>query len=395
MSNRRCKNFIDTYMLYTQQSEPPSSYHRWSAMSMIAAAARRQVWVDMGFNKTYPNMYVVLIGPPGKCRKTTAINLAVGLLDGIDEISTSPSTSTWQYLIQCVKDAEVKTSILLDGQEKEYIHDSLTIISKELSTFLGQNDNELLAALTDLYDCHNKWDKGTKTAGVDDLINVWLNLLAASTPDWLVGSIGDTAIAGGFTSRVVFVVESDVRHKVARYRLTDEEREAEADLRHDIKEIAKCRGEYLLTDDADKFFIDWYEGDKHSPLTSDRRFAGYHERKHIHLIKVATILALADGSPNIIDEIHLRLGLDMLSEIEPKMVNAFGYSGRSELAADLGLIEETLKLAKTLSKVELTHLVCMDVDIRRLEDVIATLHLIGKVEIGSDDTKGIVYTYTG
>jgi len=165
---RRCKDFISSYMEYTAKSESPESYHRWCAMSIIASAVRRQVWIDMGFFRVYPNMYIVLVGPPGRCRKSVAINTATNLIQGLSDIRVSADAITREALIRAIKLSETQTEI----GNKIYMHSSITIISKELSVFLGTNNSDLLSLLTDLYDNPDMWEYRTKNSGIDTITNV-------------------------------------------------------------------------------------------------------------------------------------------------------------------------------------------------------------------------------
>ena len=89
MGSRYYNDFLSAYLAYTNNTEPPTSYHTWTALSMIAAALQRRVYIKWGYETIYPNMYIVLVGPSGKCRKGTAMNVGKDLLKDLAGISVA------------------------------------------------------------------------------------------------------------------------------------------------------------------------------------------------------------------------------------------------------------------------------------------------------------------
>ena len=74
MSSRQCNDWRDSYLTFTANSEPPYTYRLWCGISVIAACLKRKCVLNWGTLTLYPNMYVVLVGPSGRCRKGTAMN---------------------------------------------------------------------------------------------------------------------------------------------------------------------------------------------------------------------------------------------------------------------------------------------------------------------------------
>src|SRR2546427_12238432 len=72
---REAGNWVAAYMEYTKESESPDAYHVWTALSSLASVARRNIWLDQGIYLLYPNLYVALVGPPGRTGKSTAIRM--------------------------------------------------------------------------------------------------------------------------------------------------------------------------------------------------------------------------------------------------------------------------------------------------------------------------------
>ena len=61
---RALPNWIDAYLDYTEKTEPRKSYRLWAGLSTIAAVLQRKCYMRVGSEIFYPNLYVVLTGPP-------------------------------------------------------------------------------------------------------------------------------------------------------------------------------------------------------------------------------------------------------------------------------------------------------------------------------------------
>lgn len=156
--SRIVPDWIDGYMFYVDNSEPPESFHRWCAISVIAACLQRKCVVKWGTLKFYPNFYIVLVAPSGEARKGTAMGFAKDLLVDVGVRMTSESV-TRAALVKELKDSVEKIG---EDMTSPRFHSSITIFSPELAVFLGQNDSQFISDITDWYDCGHG-PKGTWT----------------------------------------------------------------------------------------------------------------------------------------------------------------------------------------------------------------------------------------
>jgi hypothetical protein len=87
---RLCEGgFVGSYLKYTSKQESPVIFHVWTALTVLSAVLRRNVWMDSGgdgtsqtgYYRIYPNIYKVLVSPSGVGRKGTAMKLGVQILD--------------------------------------------------------------------------------------------------------------------------------------------------------------------------------------------------------------------------------------------------------------------------------------------------------------------------
>ncbi|KKL25422.1 hypothetical protein LCGC14_2405480, partial [marine sediment metagenome] len=73
--SRILSNWIDSYLEYTEESEPAETYRLWCAIVTISAVLQRKCVFHWGALTFYPNVFVVLVGPPA-ARKGTAMDQA-------------------------------------------------------------------------------------------------------------------------------------------------------------------------------------------------------------------------------------------------------------------------------------------------------------------------------
>ncbi len=334
MSNRELSDWISGYIKYTERSEPPLSYHTWISISMIAGALQRKVYLQWGFERIFPNMYIVLVGPSGKARKGLALGIGKDIITEVSGVILTSENATREALIRAMKGA-IANFQMPSGQVQ--MHCSITCFSEELSVFLGQNDIKFLASLTDWYDSKDNWTYETKGSGKDHLQGLCFNLLGATAPDWLQSMLPQEAVGGGFTSRVIFVVEERKAKTTPKHELTSDEELLRSSLVSDLTRINNLAGEFKFSQDGEKAYVDWYSSydaklAKGEYPVEDSRFAGYAERRATHLRKLMMIMSASRGDDMTITADDFRRADKILHATELKMAKTFGGLGQAKYA---------------------------------------------------------------
>jgi len=390
---RKFPDFLSAYLAYSEKSEPPTSYHIWTCLSTIAAALQRKVYLKWGFKTLYPNIYIVLIGPSG-CRKGTAMNIGKDLLQDINGILMASESTTREALIRDMKDGITTFTDPTDGMLK--FHSSVTVFSEELSVFLGQQNIKFLADLTDWFDASDQWTYRTKGSGTDKLVGVCVNILGATAPDWLRSILPQEAFGGGFTSRVIFVVEESKRQIVADPRIPIEIQEMRPKLVHDLEIISSMAGEMKFLDTTMDLYTDWYTKQSRSPVIKDPHFAGYCERRAIHVLKLSMVVSASRSSDCIITPEDFKRALALLESVEPKMPRAFLGLGRARYSEMTAQIFEYLKKVKQCSQADILNKFDLDLDEYTLQLIMKTLAARKVVETYYQSERGeYYYKYTG
>ena len=399
MSARELNDWLTGYLEYTRHTEPPLSYHTWVGISLMAGALQRRVYLRWGHETIYPNMYVVLVGPSGKTRKGTAMNIGKAILSHINIPMTSEST-TREALIRAMANA---SNQFIDRSNNNNVrfHCSLTCMSEELSVFLGQNDVKFLADLTDWYDSRDSWTYETKNSGTDKITGVCFNLLGATAPDWLQSILPEEAIGGGFTSRVIFVVEEFKGKTVAKHILTEGERRLQKMLKNDLERMVNVSGEIMFSPAAEDRYIAWYEEQEkktldNKPAIDDPRFAGYCDRRATHLRKLAIVISMSRGDKLVIEEADVDRARIILETTERKMPKVFGGLGKNPYSAITEKILMFIRMRKVVSRSVLMNRFYRDVDsgtLRMIEEVLTYMKVVRIVH--KADGAEIMYEYIG
>lgn len=316
-------SWLTAYLAYTAESESPEDYHLWTAVSVIAGALKRQVFFDMGYFLLYPNMYIVLVGPAGRCKKSTAMRIGRDVLKGTPGAKFTADSTTREKLIINLTQAHK------DGSS------AMTAHSTEFATMLTSSGMDMVVFLTDIFDCPPSWEHDTKSGGKNTIKGPFLNLLGATTPDWISRAMPLDTIGIGLTSRIIFVFHDTPREADPIPKLTPAQQALQQILITDLIAISTLNGRFELAPDADKFHCDWYRGRVGNPNpTGDPRLAGYFERKQTHLLKLSMIVAASKRDGLIIELEDLTDAMKMMEAIEGRMMRVFSGVGKNPIFAD-------------------------------------------------------------
>lgn len=367
--SRQCDNWIKEYMKYVEYTEPPLAFHKWTAVGSIASALQRRVYLRWGMEKIYPNLYIVLLGPAAQTRKSTALKIGEDLVKQIN-IPTIGQDNSPEAIIR-----EIKGSCTsFDDGTAVRMQSAMTCFASELAVFLGQQKSDLQAYLTDWWDSPDDWKRTTKHQGTDDITGMCFTLVGAMAPDWIPHVFTPESIGGGFTSRIVFVPESRKAKIIVNPNKCPPPNGRRDKLIHDLTRINDMAGAYKLSDDAEKFYENWYYKDDTAMqegkfAVPDRAFHTYCGRRSVVLRKLSMCLAAAESSAMVIEEHHMQEALDMMLDVEARMPGIFAMVGRSSHARQMTMISTTIKSRGTIKRSQLLGELYQDITATDLDEV--------------------------
>lgn len=331
--SRQHADWIEGFLKYASHTEAPKHMHFWTAVSTVAGALRRKVWLDMAYFKWHPNFYICLVAPPGIVSKSTTASLGMDLLRQVEGITFGPDVVTWPALLDRFEDAHTAFEYPAGTWNPM---SAMTLESSEFGNLLNPQDKQMVDLYVSLWDGkQGSFTKSTKTSGQNAVENPWINLIACTTPSWIAGNFPEYMIGGGFTSRTIFVYADQKRHYVA---YPDDHVPADLEAQRsslvaDLQHIAtNLTGPFTLTKEAKQWGREWYKG--HYTVRpehlDDDRFGGYIARKQTHIHKLAMVLSAAKDDSMQITAEQLMTANQMVTDLEPDMPMVFSKIGQSD-----------------------------------------------------------------
>jgi hypothetical protein len=326
-------SWIDKYLSWvTAASESPVDYHWWSAATTIAASLKRHVWFDKGTYKLYPNLFTVLVGRPG-LGKGAAVNPAMSILKEANTTAILSDRVTIEYVLEKLSKGFPATGLAAGGGIAFGTDASIILFSPELSIFITASQYTL-PILADLWDSREgEFSYGTRHKGDWKIKNSCVSLLAGSTQEWLISSIPNSAIGGGFTRRVNFVYGKDkaqnipwpiMNHSGLRDNLVN-------DLRH----ISQLHGEFKYSPDAGAIYELYYNSALPDEFADEATTAYTTSAAH-HATKLAMTISVAKRDTLIIEKEDIEDAIDKVEGVKKTINMVFRAVGESDLvnAAD-------------------------------------------------------------
>lgn len=331
---RRLDDWLQAFLVYTNSAKSPEEFFRWAGISAISSALRRHVWFNMNFFRYYPSTYVVLVAPPGKCAKSTVLDITEGFVRSTEQIAIGADSSSRERLIDDMAKA----------YDEEAEQSALTIYSKEFATLFRTSQMGMVELLIELFDCKPSFEHRTNKGGIVRIEKPYLAMLAATTPTWIATGMPFETIGIGLPSRIIFVHQDKSRVRKFRPPMTSDQAELMPHLIHDLTQICTLRGEYdWESPELEVKMDDWFANHSQAPNTAqDMRLDGYYERKPDHLVKLCMILAASRRDELVITEQDYHDAHEILAYTEDSMPKVFAHVGRNPLSHDTALIADMI-----------------------------------------------------
>lgn len=374
--NRECSNWLDVYLEYTEGTPSPRILRKWSAIATVAGILERKCWVYTMNSCLYPNMFILLIAPPG-VGKSIAIKSSRYFLEQLPTLSLAPTSLTHKGLIDYLA-SELCTKQITDEIKNTFIeYHSMIIAAPEFGVLLPSNDLPFMNCLNDLYDCDNIYHEQTRGGGGLQFPNPHIHILAGTQPKYLGEILPEAAYGLGFTSRIIMVYAGEPV-KIPIFKSSIHNKTLQEQLEHDIKVINLMVGKFTPTQEAEEALENWHmiESDIDKPIHS--KLQHYSTRRIAHLLKLCmTYSAIRDNTLEITYE-DFTNAKNSLLEAEEYMPEIFKEIGAS---SQIGQIEEAfqfiltiyMKTKKPISEHKLVHFLSTRMPVNQIIFTIDTM----------------------
>lgn len=387
-AQRLCDSWINSFIEHTDNIETPEIWRRWTAIIAVAAVMEQKCFM-LTSTYLYPNLYAIIVGPPG-VGKSRTIRVARNLLRPLSGAETStlhlaPDSMTGASLTDALVEAKRVITTSWDGEGGQSFN-SMVLMPDELSDFMKVYDEALIGKLTKFYDVDPYIE--TRVVGKIQRVieNSQLNMIAGSTTGHLLQKIPEWAWSQGFFSRtiLIFGLERELNEDI----FTEELRGSEH-LAHDIKCIFTLHGQFRLDAEFREAVNAWRKQGE-LPRPTHPRFEHYCTRRLAHLLKLSMVSS-ADRNDSLRVELQdYHRARAWLEEAEREMPRVFGHA----TSVDSTVLAEALHFIgdKEVSDKRLRRFLGDKIPAHSVSSIVDQLEKSGMVDVTKrDKLSGMAY----
>lgn len=380
--------WLDHYLNYTTGNESPRSYHLWSGLSLMAALTGRRVWTDHKIFTAYPNLYVVLAGPPGVA-KSTAKDLALDFVnENIKKMPICAAAITKEALVELMAKVGGPCTQQYNYADKVIHSSQMNVFGDELISLItcGGNPTGMIDFLTHIFMCKD-YRETTKNKGDNPIVNPFINILVCCTINTLKQLVNQKVVSGGASRRFVFIVERKNLEPHAFVEHTRDQEESRQIIAQTWPKFQARVGPFDWEDDARPFFKSWYDNNFYrvDKCTSES-LQHFLKTKPVYVMKLSMLLALADDQPLIHTVENLHRAIEIVTSVEDGAQRLFDNDGINQMASIIDDLETFIE-NQTEERIHIKKIYaafykhCKNNNTAELDQVVAQLVRLGKVKL--------------
>lgn len=337
-------DFIDSFLSHTENKISPYVHRLWSAIACVGGALERRVWARAGDYVIFPNLYVMLVAPPGTgkhiiedVRELWSSTSSGG---GAPKFQVAPDSVSRASLIDAIKSAG--TSFTFSKSKPPVRYHSLLVASEEFEVILPSYDAPFISILNKIWN-NDPFHRETRRHGpaIDVRIeNPQLNILAGATPSYFTAHFPEEAWATGLIRRIVLVY-AEKPPFVDIFQKGPPREHSRATLLQQLLQMSTLWGEATWEPAAFASIRDWANSSGENvggpPVPTHSKLAYYCRSRTMLAVKLSLISAVARSGLPQITLADTERGVKWLLDAERLMPDIFrAMTGKS----DAQIIEE-------------------------------------------------------
>lgn len=379
--SRALPSWIDGFLDYTRGLPSPELFRKWAAIGTVSGALERRVWTVTAERKLHPNLFILLVSPPGR-GKSVAIEEVHSLWTQTGLFNVGPSSITRAGLIDQLR-AGRRVSVK-DNTHSEY--HSVLFSSSEFGNLVPSHDLEFLNSLNELYDCGKIFEQRTRGAGSIQISYPHIVILAGTQPKFLASIFPEEAYGMGLMSRLIMVYSAE-KHRINLFGTAHKNEILRGELKHDLEIIATMGGEYRWSPEAASEIQEWVDSDC-NPHPTHTRLQTYSTRRLAHAIKLCMVCAASRGNTMLIEREDFAMARGLLEEAETVMPEIFKEISASSQAIHIEEAFHYLRISwmrtkKPVPEHHLIHFLSRRVPTNQISFVIDTMIKAQYIEVNT------------
>jgi len=282
------KGWLREYIEFAEPlTEASLQYHLATALAIAATVLGRKVYLCAGASIYYPNLYIVVLGPSGMARKSTAIGICDWFLPEVNpDYILSGNVMSVEGLLEAFRTSS--THIV--------VYDELKNLAVNASKPYGRG---LISTYTSLWTCPKSLRIDVKKIPPNQrqIFEPTLNILAATTMEWLDLKEGD--LLGGFWGRFLPIYSDKNGQRRLPIRPPADKAQKERLIGWLRAMNARPDSQYVWQPDAQRYYIDTYNSlrDAFDKESNKPYLEPYWSRIADHIIKLAMIFDACSFNP--------------------------------------------------------------------------------------------------
>lgn len=414
----RGKGFITDFVYHTRGYMIPTLACIWSALFIMSSAIKREAWFSWEPKSLFANLFVVIIGPAGRAKKTTAVTqiglpllrkfrqyIRNGNIYKMKEIRVVKDMNTPEYLLDqmlperksgedfYLVDEDGRNILGKDGKAMLYRKTSeAAVIASELSTFLSSRSytESMSSLMLDLYDCHSDWDWGTLSRGKKTLRRMYTTFLAGTTIDGLRQSVPRAAKGDGFLSRTLLVYVPSSKRKYPMPRKAVGAPSEDELAKRLAWVVEKTIGKFELCPEAFAEYERWYQW-YYQKMEDNPSIEGAISRMDVHLLKTAMLIKASryESTDNVIEMQDLMDAIRLIDATYASLPMLLSQLDEDEIIRVVSRVELMLRRNKRMTRTQFLRVARLKTDTLHLALEELAARGVARFELG-----GKAYTHS-
>lgn len=329
------QDFVEQFLLLTQGARTPALFRLWGALFLLAASLERRVWIANGDGIVYPNLYVLLVAPPGTGKfiiEATKTLLAETVLPNslTPAFKLAPDSMTNAALIDTLADSTRTFLPPKGGAPLKY--NSLAVLQEEFSIMMPKYDMEYIGTLNGIFSNKAKHEERRRHGPHQKTLieKPQLNILSGVQPSYLASLFPDEAWSTGL-SRRLFMVYSSETPKFSLFHKSDVPHGLRQQLLDELSVLSVAYGEMAWEPAAMDKIDSWYmSGEK--PVPEHSKLQYYCRTRGEFALKLSLLASLSRSRTDLtIRDVDVERALGWMLEAERVMPDIFrAMVGRSD-----------------------------------------------------------------
>lgn len=297
--------FVSDFVLGSRDIASPTLFGIWNGIYLISSVMKRLAFYSWADTILVPNLFMIMVAPPGVVKKSTQLNKGLRILKDVDDHIQDPymaalripKTRKGAMTPEAMHDELVPETRIVtkpNGKFRQVSTGSnLNIVVSELTTLIDKKKYNLglIDKLTSLFDSSDIGeDKTTKTDGVKELREIYVTMAGATTPESMRNAFPEEALGGGFMSRAIIVYAHEPTRIYAmppKYDMIPKNDELAKRLAWIIDH---AKGEYFLSPRAFEAHTSWYRAWVREFMLFPEREQNLYARYDILILKLALLI---------------------------------------------------------------------------------------------------------